>query len=150
MRQNKASVSIVLNIEDFPRQLAMQFPPIPKPLPKYEIRWFRQDESGRPYYKDTPPIAINCNCPVSAEWALNESNARIYSVDYSCAGSGCGWSYHPAGGYSTSARISGDGQSFRWFRTWQGVPATEIYRVFYEKQRGVCIANCEDATNAFR
>lgn len=149
-RESKGPISIVIDIEGLGNELAMQFPPIPKALPRYEVKWFRQDESGRPYYKDTDPIGISCNCNNSGEWSLNEKNARIYEVSYSCWGSGCGWSYNPGGGYGISYRISGDGQKFRWFRLWQGVPATEVYRAFYEKQRGVCVANCEDTENLFR
>lgn len=149
-RENKGPISIVLDLEGVGNELSMQFPPIPEPLPRYEVKWFRQDESGRPYYKDTDLIGISCNCNTTGEWNLNEKNARIYEVSYSCVGSGCGWSYNPAGGYGISYRISGDGQAFRWFRLWQGVPAAEVYRVFYEKQRGICVSNCDDNQNLFR
>lgn len=149
-RTDSTSFTIVLNILGLPESLNITIPAIPKPLPVYEARWFDTDERGNPYYKDFSvtsqdrhnmgAIFVDGNVTLAQ---LGVANARIVDIDYVCNGQFCGWSYNPNGGNSKNVRIAGDAQSFRWWRKWDGRTVTEIYKVYYEIQRGECILNCD-------
>ncbi len=115
--------------------------------PVFELRWERQDANGQRYAHTYPPIRTEnrhgrADIIVSGTLALQVPEARVYNVEYSCVGYSCGWSYNPNGGYAPSVQIAGDGQSFTWFRRWDGDPALETYTALYEVPRRVCVRNC--------
>jgi hypothetical protein len=157
-RTDSNSVSLVLDIKGFPKPVKIEIPAIPKPLPKYEVRWFNTDEQGKPYYYDHTFMSANnshpddkcCAIMVDKNVTLAQlgiTNARILDISYTHAGAGCGWNYNQngaGGGYAGQYSISADRQSFHWWRSWDGIPCQETYRIYYEKPRGVCVKNCSD------
>lgn len=115
--------------------------------PVFEIRWERADPNGQPYAQSFGPIRTENrhgreDIIASGTLSIQAAEARIYSVEYSCVGYPCGWSYNPNGGYGASVQVGGDGRSFTWFRKWDGDPALETYKARYEVPRRVCIRNC--------
>ena len=121
--------------------------PTPPPQPVYEMRWFKEDESGRPYAQTFSHVSQNRHnqaaVNTSGQYNLGDSSGRIYRVDFRCEGEFCGFNYNPDGGYSSNTTIIDGGRSFIWRRRWDGRPSTEFYTAYYEVQRRVCVRNCQ-------
>lgn len=128
-----------------PEPVASPDPIRPSPVcVEWDTRWVRTDDSGQPLAEMFGPITTENrhNRPdivASGSFSLRNPEGRIYSVEYTCQGYPCGWSYNPNGGYEASVQISPDGRSFAWYRKWDGDPATETYRALYEVRKSVCI-----------
>ena len=114
--------------------------------PDYETKWERASENGQPYSQSFSVKTENrhgqSNIIAQGVFSLSVADAKIYSVQYSCSGYPCGWSYNPNGGYGPSILINTDGHSFTWYRKWDGDPAMETYTALYEVPKKICIANC--------
>jgi len=157
-RTDSNAATLVLNVRNFPNPLKIELARIDPPLPRYETRWFSSDEQGNPYYVNyIPPQVENhhdgncCGRRIDQEISLASlgvTNARIESVSYSCSGAFCGWCYNQngsGGGYAGQILVSGDAQSFHWWRNYDGRAVNEVYKVSLQRPRGVCIRNCPNA-----
>jgi|GEM_PF-6544289 len=116
------------------------------PGPVYERQWTRRDNHDREFSEIVTQVSTiqlqNAYQLATGTYRLTNPEGRIYRVDFAHNGEACATNTNPDGGLGGKVLISGDGKSFAWFRRWAGGPCTEIYTMFYEVQRTLCVSNC--------
>jgi hypothetical protein len=147
-RSGTDAVTIVLNLENFPKPISLEIPAIPPPAPVLEMIWIDKDENGSPLYMDfaysVPGSSTNRPHDWQQTFIVNVKNAVITKVEYSCVGNGCGWCYSRAGGYALDANIDPNRPNqFVAGRHCDGQSCTITHRAFYKVRSVRCIENCD-------
>lgn len=146
-RLDSATASIVVNFDGFDA-VTLNIPAIikPKPIAKFEEKWFKEDENGNKYFQvfsfPTEDRHNKGGVIREGDLALTDKSGRIYNVEHFCSDFG-GWCYNPNGGYAIKYFLTNtEKNSFRWSRKFDGRGHTDTYIAYYEKKRSVCIENC--------
>jgi hypothetical protein len=151
IRKDSAAASITINVQGL-KPVTVQLKKISRPpvKPVMQDQWTKADETGKLYSQTFVITTQQCwDCRhggirKDGVLSIDDAEGRIYDVKYQCQGAECGWNYSgcAGGGYGICGKILND-RRYQWFREWDGGVTYDIYTLYYEKKRPVCVSNCQ-------